>query len=138
MSAQVADLCETVGALTTDALPTRLADEIKAFLPWAHGPQRQAITTFVAAIIDQPTGCQAALARTQGHQAAAVQRLLRLLHNDRLQPQDFAEWLCRQALRQVPRTGRVRFTIDWTSEQHQHLLVVSWGGAPRLAPLLAR
>ena len=111
--------------MTTDSLPTRLADYIKELLPWAHGHQRKAITTFVAAIIDQQTGCQAELARTQGNQEAAVTRLSRLLHNDRLQPKDFAEWLCRQALRQVPRTGRVRFAIDWTSEAHQHLRVVS-------------
>ena len=88
--------------MTTASLPTRLADYIKELLPWAHGHQRKAITTFVAAIIDQQTGCQAALARTQGNQEAAVKRLSRLLHNERLKPKDFTEWLCRQALRQVP------------------------------------
>lgn len=124
--------------MTTDALPTRLEDYIKELLPWAHGHQRKAITTFVAAIIDQQTGCQAALARTQGNQEAAVKRLSRLLHNDRLKPKDFAEWLCRQALRQVPRTGRVRFTIDWTSEQHQHLLVVSLVVGRRALPIFWR
>ena len=79
----------------------------------------------MAAIIDPQTGCQAALARPQGNEEAAVKRLSRLLHTERLQPNDFAEWLCRRALRQVPRTGRVRFTLDWTSEEPQHLLVVS-------------
>src|SRR5262245_25964714 len=91
--------------MTTDALPTRLEDYIRELLPWAHGHQLKAITTFVAAIIDQQTGCQATLARTQGNQEAAVKRLSRLLHNERLKPNDFAAWLCRRALRQVPRTG---------------------------------
>jgi hypothetical protein len=124
--------------MTTDSLPTRLADYIKELLPWAHGHQRKAITTFVAAIIDQQTGCQAELARTQGNQEAAVKRLSRLLHNNRLTPKDFAEWLCRQALRQVPRTGRVRFTIDWTSEDPQHLLVVSLVVGRRAVPIFWR
>jgi Transposase DDE domain len=92
----------------------------------------------VAAIIDQQPGCQAALARTQGNQEAAVKRLSRLLHNDRLTPKDFAAWLCRQALRQVPRTGRVRFPIDWTSEAPQHLLVVSLVVGRRALPIFWR
>jgi hypothetical protein len=92
----------------------------------------------VAAIIAQQTGCQAARARTQGNQEAAVKRLSRLLHNDRLKPKDFAAGLCRQALRQVPRTGRVRLTIDWTSQQHQPLLVVSLVGGRRALPLFWR
>ena len=92
----------------------------------------------MAAIIDQQTGCQAALARTQGNQEAAVKRLSRLLHNDRLKPKDCAEWLCRQALRHVPRTGRVRVTIDWTSEAHQHLLVVSLVVGRRALPIFWR
>ena len=124
--------------MTTESLPPRLADYIKELLPWAHGHQRKAITTFVAAIIDQQTGCQAALARTQGNQEAAVKRLSRLLHNERLKPKDFAEWLCRQALRQVPGTGRVRFALDWTSEDHQHLLVVSLVVGRRALPIFWR
>ena len=124
--------------MTTDTLPTRLEDYIKELLPWAHGHQRKAITTFVAAIITKQTGCQAELARTQGNQEAAVKRLSRLLHNERLKPNDFAEWLCRQALQQVPRTGRVRFTLDWTSEDHQHLLVVSLVVGRRALPIFWR
>jgi hypothetical protein len=124
--------------MTTDSLPTRLEDYIKELLPWAHGHQRKAIATFVAAIIGKQTGCQAELARTQGNQEAAVKRLSRLLHNERLKPNDFAEWLCRQALQQVPRTGRVRFTLDWTSEDHQHLLVVSLVVGRRALPIFWR
>ena len=124
--------------MTTAALPTRLANYIRALLPWAHGHQLKAITTFVAAIIDKQTGCQAALARTQGNQEAAVKRLSRLLHNERLKPNDFAEWLCRRALNQVPHTGCVRLTIDWTSEDHQHLLVVSLVVGRRALPIFWR
>lgn len=124
--------------MTTDALPTRLVDYIRELLPWAHGHQLKAITTFVAAIIAKQTGCQAELARTQGTQAAALKRLSRLLHNERLKPKELAEWLCRQALRQLPRTGRVRFTIDWTSEGQQHLLVVSLVVGRRALPIFWR
>src|SRR5215468_5359008 len=53
-------------------------------------------------------------------------------------PKDFAEWLCRQALRQVPRTGHVRCTIDWTSEDHQPLLVVSLVVGRRALPIFWR
>jgi hypothetical protein len=124
--------------MTTDSVPTRLEEYIKELLPWAHGHQRKAITTFVAAILDQQTGCQAQLARTQGNQEAAVKRLGRLLHNQRLQPKDLAEWLCRQALSQLPGTGKVRFTIDWTSEGPQHLLVVSLVVGRRALPIFWR
>jgi hypothetical protein len=124
--------------MTTDSLPTRLEDYITALLPWAHGHQRKAITTFVRAIIDKQTGCQAELARTQGPQEAAVKRLSRLLHNERLKPNDFAECLCRHALSQLPHTGPVRFTIDWTSEGYQHLLVVSLVVGRRALPIFWR
>jgi hypothetical protein len=124
--------------MTTDTLPTRLEDYIKELLPLAHGHQRKAIATFVAAIIDKQTGCQAELARTQGNQEAAVKRVARLLHNERLRPQDFAMWLCRRALAQLPRTGKVRVTIDWTSEGDQHLLVVSLVVGRRALPIFWR
>ncbi len=124
--------------MTTTSLPTRLVDSINALLPWAHGHQRKAITPFVAAIMDQQTGCQAALARTQGNQEAAVQRLSRLWHNARLKPKACAEWRCRRALRHVPRTGRGRVTMDWTSEEHQPLLVVALVVGRRAVPILWR
>jgi len=94
--------------------------------PWAHCHQIKAITKFVLAIIDKQTGNQAELARTQGNQEAAAKQLSRLIHNPRLKPKDFAKRLCLQVLaNQVPRAGRVRLTIDWTSEADQHLLVIS-------------
>jgi len=107
-------------------------------MPWAHGHQIKAITKFVLAIIDKQTGNQAELARTQGNQEAAVKQLSRLIHNPRLRPADFAQWLCRQALEQLPRTGKVRLTIDWTGEGDQHLLVVSLVVGRRALPIFWR
>jgi hypothetical protein len=111
--------------MTTEIEPTRIEEFIKQIMLWAHGHQIKAITKFVLAIIEKQTGCQAELARTQGNQEAAVKQLSRLLHNPRLKPKDFAKWLCLQILaNQVPRSGKVRLTIDWTSEDDQHLLVI--------------
>jgi len=72
-------------------LPTRLRDYIALLLPWAHGHQRKAIGDFVAAIIEQQTACQAQLARYVGKQEAAVKRLSRLLHHERLDPRLWAD-----------------------------------------------
>jgi hypothetical protein len=124
--------------MLTNSDLTRLQDYIKETLPWAHGHQVKALTTFVAAIFDRQTGTQAALARTQGNQEAACKRLARLLHNRRLRPKWLAAAVCRQALSQVPRAGPVRVTIDWTSEGDQHLLVVSLVVGRRAAPIFWR
>jgi hypothetical protein len=117
---------------------TRITDYIKEMLPWAHGHQLKSLTTFVAAILDKQTGNQAELARTQGNQEAACKRLTRLLHNPRLAPKWLAAAVCQQALRQVPKQGIVRLTIDWTSEGDQHLLVVSLVVGRRAVPLFWR
>jgi hypothetical protein len=117
---------------------TRLRDYIKETLPWAHGHQVKALTAFVAALLQEQTGNQAQLARTQGKQEAGCKRLARLLHNDRLHPKWLAEAVCRQALSQLPRAGQVRFTIDWTSEGEQHLLVVSLVVGRRAVPVFWR
>ena len=109
-------MCEFVSAMKINSDLTRIADYIKEMLPWAHGHQRKALTTFVAAILEKQTGNQAALARTQGNQEAACKRLGRLLHHPRLAPKALAEAVCRQALRQLPRHGIVRCALDWTSE----------------------
>ena len=73
------------------SLPTRLSDYIAFLLPWAHGHQLKAIGDFVAAIIAQQTACQAQLARYFGNQEAAVKRLSRLLHHERLDPRLLAD-----------------------------------------------
>ncbi len=111
--------------MNKDSDLTRIHDYIKETLPWAHGHQLNALTTFVSAIFDKQTGCQAKLARTQGNQEAACKRLSRLIHNERLPPKWLAESIAHQALSQVPLHGKVRVTIDWTTEADQHLLIIS-------------
>jgi len=96
--------------------PTRLRDYIAFLLPWAHGHQLKAIGDFVAAIIEQQTACQAQLARYFGNQEAAVKRLARLLHNERLDPRLLADAVLLQALHQLPSHGKVRLAMDWTIE----------------------
>src|SRR5215510_770259 len=98
--------------MNNDSNLTRIHDYIKATLPWAHGHQLNSLTTFVSAIFDKQAGCQAELARTQGNQEADCKRL---------SPKWLAESIAHQALSQVPRFGKVRFTIDWTTEDEQHL-----------------
>lgn len=80
---------------------------------------------FIVAIIERQTGNQAELARGMGNQEAAVKRLSRLNHNERLDPRALAQAVLDQAIQQIPRRGRVRLAIDWTIEDDQHLLVVS-------------
>jgi hypothetical protein len=107
-------------------------------LPWAHGHQRKALGDFVAAILDQQSGCQAQLARAFGNQEAAAKRLSRLLHNERLEPRHLADAVLLQALGQLPAHGPVRLALDWTIEGHQHLLVVSLIVGRRAVPIYWR
>src|SRR5215210_6548833 len=82
---------------------TRLAEYIAAVLPWAHGHQLKGITTFVGAIIEKQNGTQADLARGLGTQEAAVKRLSRLLHNERLAPYRLADAVRRRCGRCLPK-----------------------------------
>ena len=118
-----------------DSWTTRLKDYIAKVLPWAHGHQLKGITTFIGAIIDKQTGNQAELARGMGNQEAAVKRLSRLVHNERLGPHRLAEGVLWQALRQLPPKGKVRLALDWTIEGTQHLLVVSLVTGGRAVPI---
>jgi hypothetical protein len=88
--------------------PTRLRDYIAFMLPWAHGHQLNAITDYVAAIIEQQTACQAQLARAFGNQEAAAKRVSRLLHNERLDPRWLADAVLLQAIHQLPKSGKIR------------------------------
>lgn len=124
--------------MKTNSNSARVHDYIKETLPWAHGHQLKCLTTFVTAIFEEQTGCQAQLARTQGNQEAACKRLSRLLHNRRLTPKRMADSIAHQALSQVPRVGKVRITIDWTSEDEQHLLVISLVIGRRAVPIYWR
>lgn len=121
-----------------DSESTRLAEYIANVLPWAHGHQLKGITTFVGAIIEQQTGNQAELVRGLGNQEAAVKRLSRLLHNERLAPHRLADAVLAQALEQLPPRGKVRLALDWTIEGSQHLLVVSLVTGGRAVPLYWR
>jgi hypothetical protein len=100
--------------------------------------KRKALTAFIAALIDQQTGCQAALARRFGNQEAATKRLSRLLHNERLDPRHLADAVLLQALRQLPAHGPVRLALDWTTENHQHLVVISLIVGRRAVPIYWR
>jgi hypothetical protein len=92
----------------------------------------------VGAIIEKQTGKQAELARGLGNQEAAVKRLSRLLHNERLAPHRLADAVLAQALEQLPPTGKVRLALDWTIEGTQHLLVVSLVMGGRAVPIYWR
>ena len=94
-------------------------------LPQAHGHQIKGITDFIVAIIERQTGNQAELSRGMGNQEAAIKRLSRLIHNERLDPRKLAQAVLDQAVSQIPGRGKVRLAIDWTIEDDQHLLVVS-------------
>jgi len=121
-----------------DSETTRLAEYIANVLPWAHGHQLKGITTFVGTILDKQTGTQAELARGLGNQEAAVKRLSRLLHNERLAPHRLAEAVLAQALRQLPPKGKVRLALDWTIEGSHHLLVASLVTGGRAVPIYWR
>lgn len=121
-----------------DSWTTRLKDYIAKVLPWAHGHQLKGILIFVGAIIDKQTGNQAELARGLGNQEAAVKRLSRLVHNERLAPHRLADAILEQALRQLPPKGKVRLALDWTIEGTQHLLVVSLVTGGRAVPIYWR
>ncbi len=121
-----------------DSWTTRLKEYIAKVLPGAPGHQLKGITTFVDAIIEKQTGNQAELARGLGNQEAAVKRLSRLLHNERLAPHRLADAVVAQALRQLPPTGKVRLALDWTIEGSQHLLVGSLVTGGRAVPIYWR
>jgi hypothetical protein len=121
-----------------DSETTHLTEYIANVLPWAHGHQLKGITTFVGAIIEKQTGNQAELARGLGNQEAAVKRLSRLLHNERLAPHRLADAVLAQALKQLPPRSKVRLALDWTIEGVQHLLVVSLVTGGRAVPIYWR
>src|SRR3989442_14942673 len=120
------------------SLPSRPGHYNGFVLPWAHGHQLKAHGACVAAIIEHQTACQAQLARYFGNQEAAVKRLSRLLHNERLDPRLLADAVLLQALHQLPKHGKVRLAIDWTIEADQHVLVVSLVVGRRAVPIYWR
>ena len=102
-----------------------ITEYIESALPWAHGHQIKGIADYVEAILKRQTGNQAELSRGMGNQEAALKRLSRLIHNERLDPRWLAGAVLDQAIRQIPKRGKVRLALDWTIEDDQHLLVIS-------------
>lgn len=124
--------------MTQSSCPTRLREYINAMLPDAHGHQRKTIFDFVTALISVQSCCQAKLARFFGQQEAALKRLARFLHNERLDVAQLALSTARLMVAQLPLTGPVRLAIDWTIEAEQHLLVASLMVGRRAVPLFWR
>jgi hypothetical protein len=85
---------------TNETAPIR--EYLEAMLPWAHGHPIKGLTDYVMAILDRQTGNQADLVRELGNQEAALKRLSRLIHNDRLSPHKLADHVLAQALSQLP------------------------------------
>ena len=121
-----------------ETLSSRLGEFVAHVLPYEHGHRQKAITAFVAALIVQQTCCQAGLARAFDNFEAAVKRLSRLIHNERLKDRRAADAILQQSLRQLPAHGPVRLAIDWTIEGDQYLLVVSLIIGRRAIPIYWR
>lgn len=117
---------------------TRLQEYINTMLPSAHGHQRHAIADFVLALLHVQSCCQAELARFFDNTEAALKRLSRFLHNRRLETEVLALAYTRLLLAQLPATGPLRISVDWTIEDTQHLLVASLAVGRRAIPLFWR
>jgi Transposase DDE domain len=121
--------------MTQRLQPTRLEHYINTLMPETHSHQRKAFGDFVTALLVVRTCCQATLARYFPNFEAASRRLTRWLHNPRIEPQAQAQAHAQAVVRQLPLTGSVRIAVDWTTEDHQHLLVASVIVGRRAVPL---
>jgi hypothetical protein len=124
--------------MTRYSLTTRLGEYISRVLPDAHGHQQKAVADFVLALVSVRSCCQATLARFFDNFEAASKRLSRLLHNARLEAEELALAHARALVEQLPPTGPVRLSLDWTTEESQHLLVASVRVGTRALPLYWR
>jgi len=124
--------------MTRHPLTTRLREYISLVLPDAHGHQQKAVSDFVLALVSAQSCCQATLARFFDNFEAASKRLSRLLHNARLLPDELALAHARALCQQLPLAGRVRLSLDWTTEDAQHLLIASVRVGRRAVPLYWR
>lgn len=111
--------------MNTTETTAPITEYIEQALPWAHGHQIKGIADYVEAILERQTGNQAELSRGMGNQEAALKRLSRLIYNERLDPRMLAAAVLDQAIRQIPKQGKVRLALDWTIEDDQYLLVIS-------------
>jgi DDE family transposase len=124
--------------MTQHSLTTRLGEYISLVLPDAHGHQQKAVADFVLALVSVRTCCQATLARFFDNFEAASKRLSRLLHNARLEVEALALSHARALVEGLPLAGPVRLSLDWTTEDSQHLLVASVRVGTRALPLYWR
>ncbi len=115
--------------------PTRLVEYTSTALAGMHGHQRKATTDFVLALIDRKSATQAALARFFDNFEAAVKRLSRYVHNPRIELDTTVRAHADFLVARLPRSGTIRISIDWTSEDTQHLLVASLLVGHRAIPL---
>lgn len=115
--------------------PPRLVEYINLIFDNAHGHQRTAICDFVMALLLTKSCCQAALARYFDNFEAASRRLTRFLHNPRLPVAELTRQTARVLVAQLPLTGTIRLSLDWTIEDRQHLLVASLNLGRRAMPL---
>lgn len=121
-----------------ETLSPRLHEFVKHLLPDEHGHRQKAISDIVAALIEQQTCRQSDLARAFDNFEAAVKRISRLIHNERLKDRRAADAVLHQSLEQLPAHGPIRLAIDWTIEADQHLLVVSLIIGRRAIPIYWR
>jgi hypothetical protein len=124
--------------MNPNALSTRLGEYISRVLPAAHGHQQKAVADVALALITVRSCRQAALARFFDNFEAASKRLSRLLHNARLEADAMARGHARALCAQLPLVGAVRLSLDWTTEDSQHLLIASVRVGGRAVPLYWR
>src|SRR5215218_8643318 len=124
--------------MTRHSLTTRLREYISLVLPDAHGHQQKAVSDFVLALTSVQSCRQATLARFFDNFEAASKRLSRLLHNTRLGTEELALAHARALVQQLPEACAVRLSLDWTSEDTQHLLVANVRVGNRAVPLYWR
>src|SRR5215217_453931 len=124
--------------MTQHSLTTRLSEYISLVLPDAHGHQQKAVSDFVRAMVMVQSCCQATLARFFDNFEAASKRLSRLLHNTRLEAEQLALAHARAFVQQLPAACAVRLSLDWTTEETQHLLVASVRIGSRAVPIYWR
>jgi hypothetical protein len=121
-----------------NSTPTRLVEYINLIFDNTHGHQRKAIIDFVLALITTRSCCQASLARFFDNFEAASRRLTRFLHNLRLDVDQMSRQTARVIVSQLPLSGTVRLSLDWTIEDTQHLLVASLCTGTRAIPIYWR
>src|SRR5215216_881842 len=109
--------------MTRHSLTTRLREYISLVLPDAHGHQQKAVCDFVLVLVSVQSCCQATLARFFDNFEAASKRLSRLLHNAHLEAEGLARSHAHAPVARLPGAGSVRLSLDWTTEDAQHLLI---------------